>query len=172
MLKRIKACFCITNISVAKYCKVSYEMIGSISAERRTYNAKILNRLEPLYKALNFKKPITELPIVVSFKEKELQNTAQKITQLLNKTKKILAVKQTNLKLLEKKRIGWLRGLHACSELLAKEDLMTSDTKWIHLRKSHLKIQLAENSLFKIVQLQGEIVGLKAKVISLQASIK
>ncbi|WP_155995271.1 hypothetical protein [Tenacibaculum ovolyticum] len=172
MLKRIKACFCITNISVAKYCKVSYEMIGSISAERRTYNAKILNRLEPLYKVLNFKKPITELPIVVSFKEKELQNTVPRVAQLLNKTKKILAVKETNLKLLEKNRIGWLRGLHACSELLEKEDLMTNDTKWVHLRKSHLKIQLADNSLFKIVQLQGEIVGLKAKVDSLQASIK
>ena len=74
--------------------------------------------------------------------------------------------------MLEKNRIGWLRGLHACSELLEKEDLMTSDTKWVDLRKSHLKIQLADNSLFKIVQLQGEIVGLKAKVDSLQASIK
>ncbi|WP_237275807.1 hypothetical protein [Tenacibaculum ovolyticum] len=73
---------------------------------------------------------------------------------------------------LQNNRENWLRGLHACSELLAKEDLMINDTKWIHLRKSHLKTQLADNSLFKTVQLQGEIVALKAKVISLQASIK
>jgi len=146
-------------------------MLRSISAERRTYNAKILNRLEPLYSALNFKKPITELPIVVSFKKTELENTVPKVARLLNKTKKILVVKEANLKLLENNRENWLRGLYACSELLQKEDLTASDTKWVHLRKSHLKIRLADNSYFKTVKLQGEIVALNAEIDSLHASI-
>ncbi|WP_147239399.1 hypothetical protein [Tenacibaculum sp. E3R01] len=172
MLVVIRACFYITNISLANYCGVSYDMLKSLSSKRRAYNTILFNKLRLLHKALTLQKPLTALPYVRVFLKSEEQIALPKLEQTLKKVEKKVRKKQAVLQLLQKKRANWLRGLHACSVLLQKNDLADSDVKWIHLRKKHLDIQLKENSRFRELQLQTEINALEAQLFSLSGFIK
>ncbi|WP_237274712.1 hypothetical protein [Tenacibaculum ovolyticum] len=172
MLRVIRTCFNITNISLANYTGASYDTLKSLSSNRRSYNNAIFNKLLTIYKALALQTPIATLPHALNFIKNEEELALPKLVQLLKKAEKKLQRKHASLQLLQEKRANWLHGIHACLELLQKEDLTSNDAKWINLRKKHLEIQLTDNSLFKIVALQTTISALNTEIASLHNFIK
>ncbi|WP_422090028.1 hypothetical protein [Tenacibaculum ovolyticum] len=172
MLTAIRTCFKITNISLANYTGASYDTLKSLSSNRRSYNNALFNKLLTIYKALALQTPIAALAHALNFIKNEEEVALPKLMQLLKKAEKKLHRKHASLQLLQEKRANWLRGIHACLELLQKEGLTSNDTKWINLRKKHLELQLADSSLFKIVALQTEISALNTEIASLHNFIK
>lgn len=161
MLEKIRLFFYCSISAVANYLEVSTDTVKSLSLKRRNYNLQQLDRLIPLYKALQLKTPVTELTYATAFIEQEQQNAIPELERLQKKVAKSLRNRQETLQELQKKRAIGLRGLHACKTLLHQNNLTVKDTKWITQRKRHLELVLRESSYIKEVKLQSEVAGLQ-----------
>ncbi|CAL2095923.1 conserved protein of unknown function [Tenacibaculum sp. 190524A02b] len=171
MLNSIKLHYNITTTILAKYLRSSYSFVNSLVVGRRQMSLPHYQALIPLHNALALKLPVTELSGAINFIEVEekkciehLEKYAKKITESIEKRKETLQA-------LELTRLNWLRGIHACNELL-KTNLTQEQQHWIGLRKSHLEIRLKERSLVKVLQIQSEVNGLEAQYTFLLEEIK
>ncbi|MDE1207094.1 hypothetical protein [Tenacibaculum larymnensis] len=161
MLEKIRLFFYCSINAVANYLEVSTDTVKSLSLKRRNYNLQQLDRLIPLYKALELKTSVTELTHATAFIEEEQQNAIPELERLQKKVAKSLRNRQETLQELQKKRAIGLRGLHACTALLHQNNLTVKDTKWITQRKRNLELVLRENNYIKEVKLQSEVTGLQ-----------
>ncbi|PHN99918.1 hypothetical protein [Tenacibaculum discolor] len=161
MLEKIRFFFYCSISAVANYLEVSTDTVKSLSLKRRNYNLQQLDKLIPLYKALELKTSVTELTHATAFIEEEQQKAIPELERLQKKVAKSLRNRQEALEGLQKKRAIVLRGLHACTALLHQNNLTVKDTKWITQRKRNLELVLRENNYMKVVKLQSEVIGLQ-----------
>ena len=106
-----------------------------------------------------------------------------KLTKTIRALQKALENKQAQLEKLQQQRDHWLRGLHACTELLnPNPDSQQSGTtpapltvlthhqlKWRTLRQRHLTYRLSTQSLTHLHLLTTDITALQTKIDTLQA---
>lgn len=172
MISTLKKYYSATTTSISNYIEISLSTINSVLANRRTFNLEVLDKLIPLYKALQLKTSVTELTHVTAFIEQEQQNAILELERLQKKVAKSLRNRQEALERLQKKRAIGLRGLHACTALLHQNNLTVKDIKWITQRKKNLELVLRENNYIKEVKLQSEVAGLQITLDKVLQEIK
>ncbi len=149
MLNILKLYFGCSFTAFANYVGMSYHTLYSLSVSRRTYSLDKLNKLLVLHEALALKTDVYELPEVINLLGIERLKSKAPLERMLKIANKEVYKKKQLLESVQKKRAVILRGLQACTVLLAKkkgkESITINDAKWITLRKVHL-----ENSLQNI----------------------
>lgn len=166
MIADIIKYFNITMFSVSKYTETPIDTLKSLSANRRSYNITLVNKLLFLYKALLLKIPVNNLLHTTTFLSTEKEHTILNLQQQVKKVMKQITNTQIELHKTQEKRQTLLRGLNACNLLLEenKEGLMKDTKSWILLRKKHLEQKLTEISLHKEVLLIAKLKGLKTQL--------
>lgn len=163
MLKDIKACFDLKNISLAHYLGVSADMMSSVLANRRALQLDQWLEMDRLHKALDFKTPLDELEFVGQVIARESEQTEKTLTLDAKKIERNLARKRQALARMKKLRGDVLRGLHA-SQLLLETDMSAEKRKWLEMKKRHLDLRLKENNARKLRLLEADIIGLEARL--------
>lgn len=156
ILKNIKACFDLKNSSLVSYLECSVDMLNSIFCGRRNPNLNQLDGILQLYEALEWNSPVDKLEHINQFLEQERAEAQLLMEAAGQKLAEELQRKRNELATLQCKRQAWLRGLHACTQLL-ETDLSPEKRKWVALRQKHLELRLKEQSLFKEIMLEMEI---------------
>lgn len=156
MLKNIRACFGIKSSALVSYLQCSADMVNSIVSGRRTPNLNQLQEIINLHTVLEWDSPVDKLEHISQFLEQERAEAQQLMEAVREKYALELLSKKKKLAALQNKRQAWLRGLHACYQLL-QTDLGPDKRKWVALRHKHLVQKLKEQSLFKQWVLEGEI---------------
>lgn len=168
ILKNIRACFGLKNSSLVNYLECSEDMVNSILNGRRIPNLNQLQGIIKLDQALEWNTPVDELENVSQWLDQERAETSLQIEAARTKCAEDLLRKRNELAALQNKRGAWLRGLHACTQLL-QTDLGAAKRKWVALRQRHLEMRLKERGLFMEQMLEAEIVGLEKQLDCLEA---
>lgn len=168
MLQRIKACFGLSNSSLANYLGSSLAMANSIFSGRRSPNLHQWQSIIKLHQALDWNTPLDQLDTVSQLLEREQEEASPLIEAARQKLAEDLQRKRKELATLQCKRQAWLRGLYACTQLL-QTDLSPVKRKWVALRQRHLLQKLKDQSLYKQWVLEAEVRGLEARMASLDA---
>ncbi len=163
VLKNIRACFGIKNNALVHYLECSVDMVNSILCGRRSPNLHQLQAILTLHEALEWHRPVEELQSLNQLLEQERREASHQLEVNRQKQAKDLLRKKQELEALKAKRLAWLRGLHACHQLL-ETDLSPEKRKWVMLREKHLQQRLKEQSLFKEKMLEEGITWLEETV--------
>ncbi len=155
MLKNIRTCFGLKNSALVSYLGCSVDMLNSILCGRRSPNLSQLLAILKLEEALNWNTQLDQLDTANQFLEQERAEANKFLEAAQKKSAKDLQCKKMELATLQSKRQAWLRGLHACAQLL-QTDLSAEKRKWVLLRQRHLKQRLKEQSLYKQWVLERE----------------
>lgn len=168
MFQTIKKCYDIKSVSLAGYLGLSVDMIHSVLTRRRELGPEQWQAIAILDQALETATAWDQLVYTDKFLEEEKAAATQPRLALIRDLESQLLRKHEKLEQLQKSRSFWLRGLHACVNLMRHPNLSSEQRQWTLIRKKHLELRLREHSAWQEQLLKVDIDGLLAKLEKLQ----
>lgn len=163
MFVRLRQHFGITNYSLGSFIGASEHKMRSLVVGRRGPSLKQIQAFIKLEQALFLDKPLEELKHAQDFLVEQTRSQREKLPRAIRKAEYKLVRQQEALEDLTQVRDRWLRGIHACTHLLATNELTSHERDWLTLHHGHLVYRLKEK-LAKMNRLEEKIAGLEAEL--------
>ena len=165
MLKQIKQHFDVSSLSIALFIKGSLNTLNSYSINRRGLSFQQKDNLLTLFNALELEK--NNSAVINETVEVLNKNVHTTLSPLITALSRRIKKKEQQLQNYKTSVTYYLKGLHACENLIHKTTFTEEQQKWIILRKKHLQQKLQERAT-AILQMHAELEGLKARKNSLE----